>query len=73
MKSLLSVSAVALLVAFAPDPAAANLITGSLWRVSDATAQNAIPANVPARVGDVVFSVNTPLNFVTGNSSATTI
>ena len=39
------------------------VITGSLYRVSEATSQNAIPANVPAGTADVTFDVNTPMDF----------
>lgn len=41
----------------------ANVISGSLWHVSEATSQNAIPANVPLTTPDVSFDVNSPLNF----------
>ena len=43
--------------------AQANLITGNLWHVDEATAHNAIPANVPVATPDVVFDVNSPINF----------
>ena len=43
--------------------AQANMITGDLWHVSEATSQNAIPANVPVTTPDVTFAVNSPLNF----------
>ena len=41
----------------------ANTVTGSLFHVSEATSQNAIPANVPGGTPDVTFSVNSPFNF----------
>jgi hypothetical protein len=41
----------------------ANLITGSLWHVPEATAQSALPANVPGTTADVQFDVNSPINF----------
>ena len=41
----------------------ANTITGSLYRVTEATSQDAIPGNVPAGTADVTFSVNSPFNF----------
>jgi hypothetical protein len=41
----------------------ANTITGSLFHVSEATSQNAIPANVPGGTPDVMFDVNSPFNF----------
>jgi hypothetical protein len=40
-----------------------NVISGDLWRVPEATSQNAIIANVPATAPDVTFSVNSPINF----------
>jgi hypothetical protein len=40
------------------------VITGHLWHVSEATSQNAIPANVPGTTPDVIFDVNSPtMNF----------
>lgn len=59
---------VALLVAF--STAQGNVISGSLWRVPEAVSQNAIPANVPLVGPDVVFDVNSPLNF---NATSATI
>lgn len=41
----------------------ANVITGRLWQVPEAVTFNAIPANVPATTPDVVFDVNSPMNF----------
>ena len=49
----------------------ANVISGALWRVPDAVAQNAIPANVPGTTPDVLFDVNSPLNFTTPGSVQT--
>jgi hypothetical protein len=43
--------------------AQATPITGQLWKVADATAQNAILANIPNTAPDVTFDVNAPLNF----------
>ena len=43
--------------------AQANTITGNLWNVPEAVTFNAIPANVPLATPDVVFDVNTPMNF----------
>ena len=40
----------------------ANTVTGSLYRVPEATSQDAIPGNVPAGTADVTFSVNSPFN-----------
>jgi hypothetical protein len=41
----------------------ANVISGRLWHVPEATSQNAIPANVPGSTADVTFSVNSPMAF----------
>ena len=57
-------------LALAANVAQANVITGSLWRVPEAIAQNAIPANVPGTTPDVTFDVNSPMNF---NASGATI
>jgi hypothetical protein len=43
--------------------AQANTVSGNLWRVPEATAQNAVPANIPATIPDVAFDVDSPLNF----------
>jgi hypothetical protein len=43
--------------------AAANVISGNLWHVPEATSQNAIVANVPLTTPDVTFDVNSPMNF----------
>jgi hypothetical protein len=43
--------------------AGANVITGNLWHVPEALTLNAIPANVPGTTPDVVFDVNSPMNF----------
>jgi len=43
--------------------AQANMISGSLWHVIEATAQYAVPTNVPVTAADVTFEVNAPLNF----------
>jgi hypothetical protein len=57
-------------LAFLVSNAQANQITGDLWRVPEATSQNAVVANVPATPPDVVFDVNSPLNF---NATSATI
>jgi hypothetical protein len=44
----------------------ANTVSGSLWQVPEAIAQNATPANVPGAPADVTFDVNSPLNFNAG-------
>jgi len=43
-------------------------ITGQLWKVADAVAQNAVLANVPNTAPDVTFDVNAPLNFTSNVS-----
>jgi len=43
--------------------AQAKMISESLWHVLEATAQYAVPANVPVTAADVTFVVNSPLNF----------
>jgi hypothetical protein len=53
----------ATLVLWLNGTAQATPITGSLWTVSEAVAQNAIPANVPLTAPDVTFDVNAPLDF----------
>jgi len=53
----------ATLVLWLNGTAQATPITGSLWAVSEATSQNAIPANVPLTAPDVTFDVNAPLDF----------
>jgi hypothetical protein len=50
--------------------AQANVVSGELWHVPEALAQNAIPANVPSTLADVTFDVNAPLNF---NASGATV
>ena len=40
-----------------------NTVGGSLWHVPEATADWAVPANIPATTPDVTFSVHSPLNF----------
>ena len=50
----------------------ANTITGSLYRVTDAASQDAIPGNVPAGTADVTFSVNSPFNFSAENATIST-
>ena len=65
MKLIKRISKAALGVAllFAFGAAQANVISGSLWHVPEATSQNAIPANVPGVSPDVTFDVNSPMNF----------
>jgi hypothetical protein len=61
-KIILLFAVVSLFLAYG-GVAQANLITGSLWHVDEATANNAIPANVPGTTPDVTFDVNSPINF----------
>jgi PEP-CTERM putative exosortase interaction domain len=62
-KSLGAIALAGVLVWAGVSTAQANTITGSLWHVSEAASQNAIPANVPGTTPDVTFSVNSPFNF----------
>ena len=48
---------------FAVGIAQANVISGNLWHVPEATSQNAVPGNVPGTTPDVTFDVNSPMNF----------
>ena len=43
--------------------AAANVISGSLWKVPEAVTFSAVPANVPATPPDATFDVDSPMNF----------
>ena len=52
--------------------AQANVITGHLWHVPEAAANNAIPANVPGTTPDVTFDVNSPMNFFGTNATVGT-
>jgi len=70
MKRTLVTSALAIVALAASGIAQANAITGNLWRVSEATSQNAIVANVPGTTPDVTFTVNSPMNF---NATGATI
>jgi PEP-CTERM motif len=58
-----SALAVTALVLAGLGTAQATLISGSLWAVSEATSQNAIPGNVPGTTPDITFDVSAPLNF----------
>jgi len=59
-----SLKAVCWILGLVVIPAAqAQVITGSLWHVPELASQNAVPSNVPGRTPDVLFSVNSPLNF----------
>jgi hypothetical protein len=64
MKKAIATLAMALAWAGA-GPAQANTVSGNLWHVPEATAQNAVPANIPAAIPDVVFDIDSPLNFGT--------
>ncbi len=50
-------------VFFHATNAQASPISGRLWAVPDAIAQNAVPANVPGTAPNVTFDVDAPLNF----------
>jgi len=57
------------MLAYSGSAQAAPIISGSLWHVADAIAQNAIPANIPVTTPDVTFDVFSPLNFTLGNAT----
>jgi hypothetical protein len=61
--SIVATVLAAVLVWAGAGTAQANTISGNLWHVSEATSQNAIPANVPATAPNVTFDVNSPINF----------
>ena len=65
MKRILAGSATALFLAFISAAAyAAPIVSGSIWVVPPAIAQNAIPANVPLTPADVTFRApSNPLSF----------
>ena len=63
MKILRALSIAALTLTVFGGAAQANVISGSLWHVPEATSQNAIPANVPGTTPDVTFDVTSPMNF----------
>lgn len=60
---IMTAGTLVVLVVSAFGTANAVPITGSLWAVSEAASQNAIPANVPGSTPDITFDVNAPLNF----------
>jgi hypothetical protein len=65
MKRILAGSATALFLAFlSAATQAAPIVSGSIWIVPAAIAQNAIPANVPLTPADVTFRApSNPLSF----------
>ena len=63
MRSWKKLVSAVLLAVGAVGAQAQNVAVGNLWHVSEATSQNAIPANVPLSPADVIFSVNSPFNF----------
>ena len=63
MQNLKKLSIGALVALSFASAADANVISGRYWHVSEAISQNAVPLNVPGRTADVVFDVNSPLNF----------
>ncbi len=71
MRKTIIISALATLALLYAGIVQANTVSGDLWHVPDATAQNAVPANVPATTPDVTFNVASPFNFNTTASLAT--
>jgi hypothetical protein len=63
MRKGILMSALVVLVLVYGGIAMANIVSGNLWHVPEATSQNAIPANVPGTTADVTFDVNSPFNF----------
>jgi hypothetical protein len=63
-------SGLALLAMIGSNAANATVISGDLWHVPEAAAQNAVSGNVPGTTPDVTFSVNSPLNF---NATSATV
>jgi hypothetical protein len=59
LAALISISSFAAV----PPALAANVVTGSMWHVPDAQAQEAVLDNIPLTAPDVVFSVVSPLEF----------
>ena len=62
-KKMLVFALVTLALVYGSSIAQANTISGSLWLVPEATAQNAIPRNVPGTTPFVTFDVNSPFTF----------
>lgn len=63
LRRVLLLTAFAAIGLFSAFVVQANVISGRLWHVPEATSQNAIPANVPVSPADVTFSVNSPMAF----------
>lgn len=64
-KALVVLPLLMALLLLAPTAHAAP-ISGSLWAVSEVTANSAVPGNVPITPADVTFLVNSPLSFQAG-------
>jgi hypothetical protein len=60
---LVGVAALGALSLLCAGGSAANVITGRLWHVPEAVSLNAVVANVPLRTPDVVFDVQSPIDF----------
>ncbi len=63
MKKVIFMFGLAIVALFCFGTAQANTVSGDLWHVPDAIAQNAVPANVPGATPDVTFDVLSPFNF----------
>lgn len=70
MRRVISMFALTTLALLYFGTAHANTVSGQLWHVPEATAQNAVIANVPLTTPDVTFDVNTPFNF---NATSATV
>lgn len=69
MKNFQRLCVAVVLTAAAAGAQAVNVVNGSLWHVSEAISNDAIPANVPPTTPDVTFSVDSPFNFNATNAT----
>lgn len=69
MRRLTAPIVLAILAVFCVGTAQATVISGSVYKVPEATSQNAIVANIPGGTADVTFDVNSPLNFSATSAS----
>ena len=75
MKKLVSGAALAATLFLSTSAAvAAPTVHGSIWFVDAASAENAVPANIPARAPDVTFDApSSPIDFSLGDSGSETL
>ena len=72
VRKAISTAAFTAFALFSVGAAQANVITGHLWHVPEIVTFAAIPANVPGTTPDVVFDVNSPMNFSGTNATVGT-